>query len=39
MTSYTEAAKKWLSDSFDEETKKEVRALIDGDPALLKDAF
>ncbi len=39
MTSYTEAAKKWLSDSFDEETKKEVRALIDGDPALLEDAF
>ena len=34
-----EAAKLWLGDGYDEQTKAEVRNLIDGDPKALEDAF
>lgn len=34
-----ERAQNWLSASFDEETRKEVKALIENDPVGLTDAF
>ena len=34
-----QAAQKWLGDGYDEQTKAEVRNLMDGDPKLLEDAF
>ena len=34
-----QAAQKWLGDGYDEQTKAEVRNLLDGDPKLLEDAF
>ena len=36
---YRKVAESWLTGNFDEQTKKEVKALIDGDPAALEDAF
>ncbi|HFK5545102.1 TPA: phospho-sugar mutase [Elizabethkingia anophelis] len=38
MTSL-DKAKLWLGEGFDDETKKEVQALIDNNPAELDDAF
>ncbi|AQX84396.1 phospho-sugar mutase [Elizabethkingia bruuniana] len=38
MTSL-DKAKLWLGEGFDDETKKEVQALIDNNPAELEDAF
>ncbi len=32
-------ARQWLEGNYDEETKKEVQALLEGDPARLIDAF
>lgn len=32
-------AQKWLTDSYDEETRSQVQALIDSDPAALADSF
>ena len=32
-------AQKWLGDGYDQQTKDEVRRLIDGDPKELEDAF
>ncbi|WP_417886807.1 phospho-sugar mutase [Zunongwangia sp.] len=34
-----EKAQAWLSDSFDEETKKEIKNLIDNNPTELEDSF
>ncbi|MBP5692168.1 MAG: phospho-sugar mutase [Bacteroidales bacterium] len=34
-----DAAKLWLGDGYDEETKAEVRRMMDGDPKELEDAF
>lgn len=34
-----QVAKSWLSDGYDEETRKEVQRLLDGDPKELEDAF
>lgn len=39
MTNCMQAAQKWLGDSFDEETRKEVQELMNADPAALEDAF
>ena len=39
MSNYLDVAKSWLKDSFDEQTRTEVKAMIDGDPKLLEDAF
>jgi len=39
MANYLDVAKSWLSNSFDEETQREVMAMIDGDPKVLEDAF
>lgn len=36
---YRKVAESWLTGNFDEQTKKEVKALMDGDPAALEDAF
>lgn len=36
---YTERAKAWLSDSFDEGTREEVKKLMDNDIKELEDAF
>ncbi len=36
---YRQTAESWLSGNFDSETKEEVRKLMEGDPALLEDAF
>lgn len=36
---YKITAQSWLDGNFDDETKKEVKALMDGDPAVLEDAF
>jgi hypothetical protein len=38
MTSL-DKAKLWLGEGFDDETKKEVQALIDNNPAELDDSF
>ena len=34
-----ESAEKWLSDSYDEETRKKVKQLIDNDPKELTESF
>ena len=34
-----ERAEKWLSDSYDEETRKRVKYLIDNDPKELTESF
>ena len=34
-----ERAEKWLSDSYDEETRKKVKQLIDSDPKELTESF
>lgn len=34
-----ERAEKWLSDSYDEETRKKVKQLIDNDPKELTESF
>ena len=39
MSNYLDVAKSWLKDSFDEQTRTEVKAMIDGDPKVLEDAF
>ena len=39
MTDYKQVAQSWLDGSFDEQTKAEVRALMEGDPVALEDAF
>ncbi|MCF0175085.1 MAG: phospho-sugar mutase [Bacteroidales bacterium] len=39
MENYLKTAQSWLSDSFDEETREEVRKMIAGDPVVLEDAF
>ena len=36
---YMDVAKSWLSDSFDEQTREEVKKLIAGDPKELEDRF
>ena len=36
---YLTRAKAWLKESFDEQTRAQVQALIDGDQALLEDSF
>ncbi|MBQ7222592.1 MAG: phospho-sugar mutase [Bacteroidales bacterium] len=38
-TNFLERAEKWLSDSFDEETRAAVRKMIDDKSELLEDAF
>ena len=39
MANYLEVAKTWLGNSYDIETQREVLELMNGDPALLEDAF
>ncbi len=39
MDSITATAQSWLTDFFDEGTKKEIRHLIENDPEELKDRF
>ena len=39
MSDYKATAQSWLSDEFDEQTRAEVKALIEGDQAALEDAF
>ena len=39
MPNYLDVAKSWLKESFDEQTRTEVKALMDGDPKVLEDAF
>lgn len=39
MKDYMATAEKWLSGNFDEETKAEVRQLMDSDRVALEDAF
>ncbi len=39
MDSITASAQSWLTDFFDEQTKKEVRRLIENEPEELKDSF
>ena len=39
MKSYKEVAQSWLTGNFDEETKAEVKKLMDSDPVALEDAF
>ena len=39
MEHYIEVAQSWLKGNFDEQTKAEVRALMQGDKAALEDAF
>lgn len=34
-----DVAKSWLEGDFDEATKQEVKAMMNGDPAVLEDAF
>lgn len=36
---FRKKAESWLEGNFDEQTKKEVKALMEGDPAALEDAF
>lgn len=38
-TDYMERAKSWLSEEFDEKTRREVIELMKGDPKILEDAF
>lgn len=39
MDSITATAKSWLTDFFDEDTKKEIKHLMDNDPEELKERF
>ena len=39
MKSYKEVAQSWLTGNFDEQTKAEVKHLMDTDPVGLEDAF
>ena len=39
MSDYKATAQSWLSEEFDEQTRKEVKALMDSDPVALEDAF
>ena len=39
MEHYIEVAQSWLEGNFDEQTKAEVRAMMQGDKAALEDAF
>ncbi|MCK0159906.1 phospho-sugar mutase [Allomuricauda sp. F6463D] len=39
MNSITDTAKTWLTDSFDEATKKEIKHLLENDPEELKERF
>ncbi len=39
MKSYKEVAQSWITGNFDEQTKAEVKHLMDTDPAALEDAF
>ncbi len=39
MSNYLDVAKSWLKESFDEQTRSEVKAMMDGDPKVLEDAF
>ena len=39
MSDYKTTAQSWLSEEFDEQTRKEVKALMDSDPVALEDAF
>ncbi len=39
MKDYKDVAKSWLEGSFDEQTKAEVKHLMETDPVGLEDAF
>ena len=39
MTDYKTTAQSWLSEEFDEQTRNEVKALMEGPQADLEDAF
>ena len=39
MKEYEVNARKWLGEGFDEDTRKEVQRMMEGDPAALEDAF
>ena len=39
MKDYKQAAQSWLSGNFDEQTKAEVKQLMETDPVALEDAF
>lgn len=39
MDSITKTAQSWLTDFFDEDTRKEIKHLIDNDPEELKERF
>ena len=39
MTDYRTTAQSWLSEEFDEQTRNEVKALMEGPQADLEDAF
>ncbi len=39
MTDYRQAAKSWVEGNFDDETKAEVKRLMEEDPTALEDAF
>ena len=39
MSDYKVTAQSWLSEEFDEQTRKEVQELMAGDPVALEDAF
>ena len=39
MSDYKSIAQSWLSEEFDEQTRKEVQELMAGDPVALEDAF
>ena len=39
MSDYKTIAQSWLSEEFDAQTREEVKALMEGDPAALEDAF
>lgn len=38
-TNYREVARTWLGNEFDGKTRDEVKALLEGDPSALEDAF
>lgn len=39
MSNYLDVAKSWLKESFDEQTRTEVKTMMEGDPKVLEDAF
>ena len=39
MKNYKEVAQSWLTGNFDEQTKAEVKQLMETDPVALEDAF